>query len=169
MKIELKNIKYAAFASEETHCYQAKLYVDDKHVADLSNDGHGGADYVYWKDGAAVTEKQVNEWIKANIAPSVVEFAGREPMTIEQTLEIFCGDAINDFLTEREVKKAMRDMAKKVLTLDNGKVVTFSWKGLKKVEQRHIDSIKKSYPDRIILNCLVAEEAQTIIRDAIAA
>lgn len=167
MKIELKNIKYAEFASEETHCFEGKLYVNGKHVADLSNDGHGGADYVYWKDGAAVTEKQVNEWIKANVAPSVIEFGDREPMTIEPNLEIFCGNAVNDFLTERQVNKAMRDMAKKVLTFDGKDVSNFRWKGLKKVEQRHIDSIKKSYPDRIILNCLASSEARTIIRNAI--
>ena len=26
--IELKNIKHSEFASEETHCYEATLYVD---------------------------------------------------------------------------------------------------------------------------------------------
>ena len=43
-KIELKNIKYAAFASEETNCYKATLYVDGKRFAYLSNDGHGACD-----------------------------------------------------------------------------------------------------------------------------
>ena len=43
-KIELKNIKYAAFASEETHCYEATLYVNGKRFAHVSNDGHGGCD-----------------------------------------------------------------------------------------------------------------------------
>ena len=28
MKIELKNVQYAAFASEETNCFEATIYVD---------------------------------------------------------------------------------------------------------------------------------------------
>jgi len=43
-KIELKNIKYAAFASEETHCYDATLYLDGKAMFRVGNDGHGGCD-----------------------------------------------------------------------------------------------------------------------------
>ena len=43
-KIELKNIKYAAFASQETSCYQGTLYVNGKRFANVSNEGHGGCD-----------------------------------------------------------------------------------------------------------------------------
>ena len=44
MKIELKAIQYSAFASEETSCYQANLYVDGKKIGTVSNAGHGGCD-----------------------------------------------------------------------------------------------------------------------------
>ena len=169
MKIELRSIKYAAFASEETHCHQSKLYVDGKHVADISNDGHGGADYVYWKNGAHVSEKQVNEWIKANDGPSIIKCGGKD-MTIEHNLEIFCGNAINDFLTEREVSRALRDMKRKVLTLSKDeKLQVYSWKGVKQIGDRHIESIRKEFPDRIILNCLAADEARKLVKQAIAA
>ena len=30
--------------SEETHCYNAVVYVDGKAMIDVSNEGHGGAD-----------------------------------------------------------------------------------------------------------------------------
>lgn len=39
-KIELKGIKVHMGLSEETPAYTAKLYVDGKHFADLSNQGH---------------------------------------------------------------------------------------------------------------------------------
>lgn len=42
MKIELRNIQYAAFASEETYCYTASVYVDGKKRGTANNDGHGG-------------------------------------------------------------------------------------------------------------------------------
>ena len=162
MKLELTNIKYAAFASEETHCFEAKLKVDGKHVADISNDGRGGADYVYWKDGAHVTESRVNDWLKANNAPTVFG-----DTTIECSLEIWCGDQINAYLTEREVKKAMRNMKSKVLYLKDGKVGHFSWKGVKAIDQRHVDAIKVKYPEHRVLNDLPPKKAEDIIRKAI--
>ena len=42
MKIELKNLKYAEFASQETHCFEASLYVDGKRIGVVANDGQGG-------------------------------------------------------------------------------------------------------------------------------
>lgn len=44
-RIELKNVRYAAFASEETSCFQATVYVDGKPFCLASNDGHGGPDF----------------------------------------------------------------------------------------------------------------------------
>ena len=66
MKLELKNIKHTAWASQETHCYQASLYVDGKPVAIVSNDGHGGADRDYahpkFKDEYRATRRKVHEY-----------------------------------------------------------------------------------------------------------
>ena len=46
MKIELKNIYYAEFASFETSCYKATIYIDGKKVGTVNNDGQGGTDNV---------------------------------------------------------------------------------------------------------------------------
>lgn len=43
-KIELKNLKYAEFASEETPCYEATVYVDGARFCIASNQGQGGDD-----------------------------------------------------------------------------------------------------------------------------
>ena len=58
MKIELKNIKYAKFASEETHCYEATVYFEGKRTGTVKNDGHGGCDYQYPSDKAVWGEMQ---------------------------------------------------------------------------------------------------------------
>lgn len=42
MKIELKNVKHAKFASEETDCFEASVYIDGKKAGTVSNDGRGG-------------------------------------------------------------------------------------------------------------------------------
>jgi hypothetical protein len=81
MKLELKNIKHTAWASEETHCYQASLYVDGKPVAIVSNDGHGAADRDYPHP----------------------KFKG-----MEQCLEFWCCDQVNDWLSARELKSKLK-------------------------------------------------------------
>lgn len=43
MKIELKKKKVCKWASEETICFQAELWIDGKKAGTVSNDGKGGA------------------------------------------------------------------------------------------------------------------------------
>lgn len=42
MSISLKSIKILEHASEETTCFEAAVYVDNKKAGYASNDGHGG-------------------------------------------------------------------------------------------------------------------------------
>lgn len=42
MKIELQNFKHSDWASEETDCFRADLWIDGKWFGEVSNDGHGG-------------------------------------------------------------------------------------------------------------------------------
>ena len=47
MKITLKNIKYAAFASEETNCFEASVYIDGKRQGVVTNGGKGGCNFYH--------------------------------------------------------------------------------------------------------------------------
>ena len=113
MKLNLKNIKHTEWASEETHCYQAALYVDGKPVAIVSNDGHGGGDRDYphpkFEGDYRATMKAVHdyfqslpnepdEWLADGVGVSVME----------QCLEFWCGDQVNDWLSARELKKKLK-------------------------------------------------------------
>jgi len=42
MKIELKNLKSCAWASQETLAYTASVYVDGKRAGECHNEGRGG-------------------------------------------------------------------------------------------------------------------------------
>ena len=42
--LEIKGIKHAAFASQETHCFEGSLYLNKKKIGVVSNEGHGGCD-----------------------------------------------------------------------------------------------------------------------------
>jgi hypothetical protein len=48
MQITLKNFKHAAFASQETYCFQATVYVDGIKVGVASNEGHGGCTFIHF-------------------------------------------------------------------------------------------------------------------------
>ncbi len=109
MKLELKNIKHSAWASEETHCYQASLYVDGKPVAIVSNDGHGGADRDYphpkFKGDYRAQMRDVSRYFSGLRRTAVTEWS---PEGMEQCLEFWCCDQVNDWLSARELKSKLR-------------------------------------------------------------
>lgn len=43
----LKKVQICDFMSEETTCFQANLYCDGKLLAQVHNEGHGGATFYY--------------------------------------------------------------------------------------------------------------------------
>ena len=111
MELELKNIKHSARASEETHCYQASLYVNGKPVAIVSNDGQGGADRVL---PHGKFSPQLHNYTDAggdyrSVMSKVDAYFASLPKTpYEQCLEFWCADQINDWLSARELKKKLK-------------------------------------------------------------
>ena len=110
MNIQLKNIKHSEFASHETECFQATIYIDGKKVGTVENDGQGGCDSVH---PHAVAER-INEWAKT-LPPKVCNFIDpetNEACVMPQDCEIIINDLLNQYLTQRSLK---RQCAKKVL------------------------------------------------------
>ena len=64
MHIELKKLKVHEDMSEETTAYTAEVHVNGKLAFYASNRGHGDADH--FRPVGAVTEADVNAWLKAN-------------------------------------------------------------------------------------------------------
>ena len=102
MKLELKNIKHSSWASEETHCYQASLYMHGEPIAIVSNDGRGGCDRDYehpkFKGDYRASMKIINNYLK-----SLLDEDG-DP----QQLEFWCCDRVNDWLSARELKSKLK-------------------------------------------------------------
>ena len=109
MKLELKNIKHTEWASEETHCYQAALYVDGKPVAIVSNDGHGGCDRDYdhpkFKGDYRATMKAVHDYFKTLPNTDACDLF---PDGMAQQLEYWCAEQINDWLSAKELKRKFK-------------------------------------------------------------
>jgi hypothetical protein len=157
MKIELKNIKRAAFASQETHCFQAVLYVNGKPFATIRNAGFGGGDDVepikgdYTEEFCSVL-KEVSAHVKTICKE---EYAN---------LEYWCALQVNDFVL---AKQFQRDLKKKVLgVLPDGKL--YSWQ-LKEVSlERLISSVKSVRPEVVILNEMSYNESFKLFKQAMA-
>lgn len=85
--LELRNVKHAEFASEETACYRATLYVDGRKFCEVSNDGHGGPDdHFPVPGGVKPSELREALWdLAKRINPQAVrtwnELPGRDPKT----------------------------------------------------------------------------------------
>lgn len=50
MKVELKSVKTCKWASDETECFNAVIYVDGQRAGTVENDGHGGCNNYHFED-----------------------------------------------------------------------------------------------------------------------
>mgnify|MGYP001185901096 CR=1 FL=1 len=95
MNIELKNIKYSAFASQETNCFSASIYIDGHKRGTVENSGHGGCDNITpWQLG-----KEIEEYAKT--LPSE-EFEGH---TLPESADTLIGGLLNKWLEDRDLKR----------------------------------------------------------------
>jgi hypothetical protein len=93
MQIELKKFKEAKFASQETLCFQAEIYLDGIHSGLVANDGQGGANF-YSNPHA---EKAMNEY-GATLPKHVVDdLLGKDgkPIEVGVDADILIGAAID--------------------------------------------------------------------------
>ena len=146
MRITLKNIKYSAFASQETSCYEASLYFDGKKVGIVSNQGHG-CDDVYYLDRR--DEGAVEAYIKTLPTPS---------------LETVCNESLNDWRVSKDLKTLLR---KKVMALkDDGKIYTYKViKPNKERVTRSAERVAKFENTVKVLNLLPFDEALKLYKE----
>ncbi len=106
MKIELKNVKVAEFASEETTCFQASIYIDGKKEATVSNAGRGGCNIYRF------TDRKVEDKFKefCNSQPPIQgEYAGGEKYTLDMNPDLYIGELLGNY----ELHKRCKTLCKK--------------------------------------------------------
>ena len=165
MKIELKNIKHSEFASQETNCYQATIYIDGKRVGTVENAGHGGCDNVYPYQVA----QQIDAYAKT-LPKTVCSFIDPEtgkPAEMEQTHETIFGDILTSWLMSKDLKRLMSKRI--VFVKEDGNV--YETKALK-ADQLKLNLNQSRLPEMLkaktILNLLPFEQALTIYKGATA-
>jgi len=161
MKIELKNIKYAAFASEETHCFEATVYIDGKKSFGVSNDGHGGCDSYYpVKGGVDHPHNRLAE-VDAILGLEEIPVSWDKDITINNSLEIVVGDLMNEWLQEKEIKRILKRVCYTKKGAKKGEIYQLSAKF--KPTAQTFDQLKKVAwwtPDCVLLNELPLAEVK---------
>jgi hypothetical protein len=160
MKLELKNIKHSEFASHETFCYEATLYVEGKPFAHVSNDGQGSADYLYRDDRFLDGEA----WNKCH-ALVKIHCADKFRWTmgdgwIEGSIETACHELMTDYLIRKDLNKALKEPC----YLDNNQIVSYN---VSSKRPNIFDQIRRQLekPDLVFLNELPKDEAFKMFKE----
>lgn len=187
-KIELKNLKTAEFASEETQCYEATVYVDGKAFCIASNQGHGGSDSYDairprggYKSGeeAGAARQNLDSAIRrvglrfnpnakatydeAKLEKKPVEFADWDRHMKEDgsvtTYAVF-EHLVGEALTRALYLKEFRSALKgRVLMIEDGKLYRTNKMRANAEANAYIDKVKAANPKATVLNDLPLDEA----------
>ena len=150
-RITLKNIKHAAFASQETYCYSATVYFDGKKVGEVENDGHGGCDYEHITDKAQWSKMQ--DYIKT--LPRIPY--GFAEGDFAPTLEIICHDLVSQWLSAKDLKRLL---SKRVVYKDKlGRTMQTNCAPNKDVLARWIREVQDEATTNVVLNTMPFEKA----------
>ena len=121
MKLELKNIKHANWASEETQCYDAVLYVDGDPFLMVSNEGRGGADRddqdPRFKGDFPSKYGALREYCR-----EAYKFKGFRDTWINGSIELACHTLLEDHLESKFYKKVLKQVC---FVDDNGDLLSF--------------------------------------------
>lgn len=156
-KIELKSVQVHLGLSEETPAYTAKLFVDGTHFADVSNDGHGGGDYVYPPKSEGNGAIHFNDDRLADLEKRIGDTYPEHEcngMTFKESLECVCHGLV---WLHVDQKRFRGDLSRKVLMLDGGKM--YHWKKNGRTTEAVVMLVQKKHPDATILNALPFQEA----------
>lgn len=101
MKIELKNVKYSDFASHETHCFEASVYIDGKRAGTVSNDGQGGSNNY---DSRALVEALSAH---SKTLPTRTWTLNGESLEVPPTMDTIIDELLMDHLYAKDLKRAL--------------------------------------------------------------
>ena len=186
--LQLKNIQYAEFASEETHCFEASVYFNNTLIGTVSNEGRGGANRFepYAKFGSGyinisaldnpsdyAQEYGKNNRLWAGLDTRIKEehpkhYIEWDDSYNDTSLEVWVSEQVFLWLCEKDYKKLIK--SKIVYTEPQSDkpdaVYTMGLKGVRKINEHHIAWAKAKHKDWSILNDMPMDEAIKIFAKA---
>lgn len=109
MKIEIRNVKHAKFASQETECFEATVLINGKVEGHVSNEGHGGNNRYHPFE----LETKLDEHAKT--LPQCETQYG----PLEMSADLIIGELFTNWLLEKDLKKTLKT---RVLFVREGKL-----------------------------------------------
>jgi hypothetical protein len=106
LTVELRNVKHAAFASQETACFEAALYINGKRAGTVGNDGNGGPNS-YSDHGV---EERLDSYA-ATLPPKLWKYTidgEQRETTIEQGADTLIDAALDTALRTKDLQRALR-------------------------------------------------------------
>lgn len=100
----LKAVKYSAFASQETNCFEAKLFYKGKACAIAKNDGHGGCTDFYPLDDALFQDAVCYAKSLPAVETSIMNEDGT-PWMMEMDIEQVANELLTAWLIEKDYKR----------------------------------------------------------------
>lgn len=161
-RITVKGIKYAAFASEETNCFTASVYLDGKRLGEAHNEGHGGEtwfhsymvdDKVKMAEAEAYAESlPASVYESSGPHPDFPDLPPAPPMELPMTLELLIGSIVEDSLqakSEKAFETKMKRLCNTKVVLKSGeKYFTLNCKYQAQLKNK----IVALYPNATIMN-----------------
>jgi hypothetical protein len=151
MKISLKKIKVYESLSEETTAFTADLYINGKHVGEVSNDGHGGqtmcmgfnkiSNEIIWEAERIFSEM-----------PKKKEVLGGREYEFQRSLDGAVNELVYQYSIEKQNKKIQKLCDKWIVYGDKGGMyyTQVGYKGISiqtLLDSGSRDSLKKLYDE----------------------
>ena len=154
-KIELKNLKHSDFASQETYCFEASVYIDGKKAGTVSNQGCGGChsyhpNTLYPLLKAEADKLPPHEW-------RLYE----EVLTIQPDADTIISELVTEAILAKNLKAGMR---RRILFIGEGGSVyeTKSMAAAELAKQLQRPNLHEILKTKTILNLLPFPEALSI-------
>ena len=136
--IELKNIKFNAHFSRETHCFTATVYLDGKRIMKVENDGNGGAHNYYPFHGQSKesfrtmldeAKEEAYESLDDSVREEYRSLLINNPHAKSTALEWVITELLNEDLCLKEMRKNLKSKIT-IFDKNDGKVYQYKMKPL---------------------------------------
>lgn len=156
MKIELRNIHYAKFASQETDCFEATVVIDGKVAGTVSNEGHGGNNMYHpfaleeILDGHAKTLPQLKT----------------QYGNLDMSADLVIGNLFTEWIAAKELKRLFK---RYVLFTKGGKLYQrkVSPSAAATIMEVPTDTLKAHLQADAVLNAMPLDEAVHLYMDTV--
>ncbi len=170
MKVEIKNVKTCEFASEETLCFEAKLYIDGQSRIIVSNQGHGGSNN-YGPSKRSISTKDFHKDMKklddyCKTLPKIEWTLNGEKLELDSDLDTLVSTLLERYEITKELKK---DLKRRICLVKDNKFYTVPNTTKKPPTERMIE-VAKTTPaleGYTILNALSFDEAYSLYKSAL--